>query len=111
MTQSVLTFKLLPGKRQEFIDTFLRIEVLQQSSFQAGYLGGQLHFDVDDPEIAMVTAQWESPAAYQGWLDNPVRETIGEQLEPFFAEDPTGRVVKSVIDIAPETEPGGSREL
>ncbi len=104
MTQSILTFKILPGKRQEFIDTFLRIQVLEQSSFQAGYQGGQLYFDATDPDIAVVTAQWDSPAAYQGWLDNPVRELIGEQIGPFFAQDTSGRVVELVTDVAPLTQ-------
>jgi quinol monooxygenase YgiN len=103
MTQSVLTFKLLPGKRQEFIDTFLRIEVLAKSSFQDGFLGGQLHVDVRDPDRAVVTAQWDSPAAYQGWLDNPIRETIGDELEPFLAEDPSGGLVETVIEVDPQT--------
>lgn len=108
MTQSVLTFKLLPGRRQDFIDTFIRIQVLETSSFQAGYLGGQLHVDLDDPERAVVIARWESRAAYQGWLDNPVRETIGDQLEPFLADDPSGSIYELVHDVAPETAVSGT---
>jgi quinol monooxygenase YgiN len=103
MTQSVLTFNILPGKRQEFIDTFLRLEVLPKSSFQAGFGGGQLHFDVQDPDVAMVTAQWDSADAYQGWLDNPIRETLGAELDPFLAEEPSGRLVETVVDVAPLT--------
>jgi quinol monooxygenase YgiN len=103
MTQSVLTFTLLPHRRQDFIDAFARLEVLPTSSFQAGYRGGQLHVDLDDPDTAMVTAQWDSRAAYQGWLENPVRETIGEQLQPFLADEPSGRVFELVLDVAPRT--------
>jgi quinol monooxygenase YgiN len=51
----------------------------------------------------MVTAQWDSRAAYQGWLETPVRETIGEQLQPFLADEPSGRVFELVLDVAPRT--------
>jgi quinol monooxygenase YgiN len=99
MTQSVLRFTLEPGRRDEFVETFTRIKVLETSSGQAGWRGGQLLIDIDDPDTAMVIAQWDSPAAYQGWLDNPVREEIGEQLEPFLAADPQGRVLELVHEV------------
>jgi quinol monooxygenase YgiN len=99
MTQSVLRFALLPGKRDEFLQTFRRLQVLETSSRQAGWRGGQLLVDVEDPDAAMVIARWDSPAAYQGWLDNPVREEIGDQLEPFLAEDPQGCVVDVVHEV------------
>jgi quinol monooxygenase YgiN len=99
MTQSVLRFTLAPGRRDAFVETFTRIGVLDTSSRQAGWRGGQLLIDVDDPDTAMVIARWDSPAAYQGWLDNPVREEIGEQLEPFLAADPQGRVLELVHEV------------
>ena len=99
MTQSLLRFALLPGRRDEFVETFRRIHVLETSSHQAGWRGGQLLVDVSDPDAAMVIARWDSPAAYQGWLDNPVREEIGDQLEPFLAADPEGCVVDLVHEV------------
>ena len=45
-------------------------------------------------------ARWDSPSAYQGWLDNPVREVIGEQLRPFLVDDPQGRVLELVHEVA-----------
>ena len=99
MTQSVLRFALLPGRRDDFIETFTRIEVLNASRHQAGFRGGRLLVDVDDPDTAMVIAEWDSPASYQGWLDNPVREDIGEQLSPFWDGDPEGRVFELVQEV------------
>lgn len=99
MTQSVLRFALLPGKRDEFVGTFRRIQVLETSSHQAGWRGGQLLVDVADPDAALVIARWDSPAAYQGWLDNPAREEIGDQLEPFLADDPQGGLVDVVYEV------------
>jgi heme-degrading monooxygenase HmoA len=103
MTRSVLIFNLLPGRRDDFVQTVRGLEVLQTSSFQTGYRGAQLHIDVDDPDAAMVIAHWDSPASYEGWLENPVREKIALQLRPFCLEEPQGRVFEVVEDIAPET--------
>lgn len=101
MTQSVLCFTLLPRRRDDFLQTFGRLRVLETSSAQAGFRGAQLLVDVEDPDAALVTARWDSPAAYQGWLDNPVREEISEQLQPFCAEEPQGRVFELVQDVVP----------
>ena len=35
----------------------------------------------------VVVAEWEDAQAYQGWLDNPVRDELGAQLEPLLAVD------------------------
>lgn len=99
MTQSVLRFALLPGRRDDFVETFGRLGVLETSSGQAGFRGGQLLVDVEDPDAALVIARWDSPAAYRGWLENPVREEIGDQLEPFLADDPQGRVFEVVHEV------------
>jgi quinol monooxygenase YgiN len=107
-TVSVLHFTLLPGRRDAFVETFRRIEVLAVSSHQAGYRGGRLHVDADDPDAAMVIAEWDSPAAYQGWLENPAREGIGEALSPFWTEEPQGRVFEVVEEIAPRTPVTGA---
>jgi heme-degrading monooxygenase HmoA len=100
MTQSVLRFALLPGRRDDFVETFGRIRVLETSSGQAGFRGGQLLVDAEDPDAALVIARWDSPAAYRGWLDNPVREDIGEQLRPFLVDDPQGRVFDVVREVS-----------
>jgi heme-degrading monooxygenase HmoA len=103
MTRSVIFFHLEPGARPAFLETFQRISVLETSSFQAGYQGGQLLAAVGDPDLAIVIADWESPASYQGWLENPEREGIGEQLRPFLTAEPVGQVFEVVHAVAPDT--------
>ncbi|HEX7084005.1 MAG TPA: antibiotic biosynthesis monooxygenase family protein [Gaiellaceae bacterium] len=104
MTRSVLLFRLLPGKRDEFVATFRRLEVLRRSSSQPGFRRGQLQVRADGADEVLVTADWDSPAAYQGWLDNPVREEIGEHLAPFLESDPEPRVYELVQDVVPSEE-------
>jgi len=101
MTHSVLRFSLKPGVRDEFVQTFRELEVLAVSSALPGFRNGQLHLDVEDPDSAMVIAAWDSPEAYQGWLDSPAREAIGDRLEPFWAQPPEGRVVTLVQEVGP----------
>lgn len=101
MTRSVLFFSLLPGRRAEFVAGFARLEVLRRASVQAGFRRAQLHLPVDGADEALVTADWDSPEAYQGWLDNPVRAEIQAELGPLLAETPEGRVYEVVEDVGP----------
>ena len=104
MTRSVIYFNFdKPGARDEFVETFRRIGVIETSSYQAGFLGGQLLTAVEDDNLAMVIADWESPASYQGWLDNPAREEVGEQLRPFLTIEPAGQVFEVLHEVAPNT--------
>ena len=32
-------------------------------------------------------AEWESDAAYRGWLDNPIRAELAAQIEPLLSGD------------------------
>jgi quinol monooxygenase YgiN len=99
MTQSVIRFDLLPGRRDAFLDTFTRIGVLRASRAQPGFRVARLLVDADDPDAALVIAEWDSPASYQGWLDSPIREDIGERLRPYWVEDPEGRVFELVQEV------------
>jgi heme-degrading monooxygenase HmoA len=102
MIRSVLYFSILPGRTQDFVDEFRRLEVLQIASAQPGFLRSQLHVPLEGDGMAMVTADWETAEGYQGWLDNPVRETIGASLDPFLDEDGEGRLFEVVYDVAKE---------
>jgi heme-degrading monooxygenase HmoA len=105
-TRSVLLFSILPGRRDEFVAGFERLEVLRRASAQRGFRGAQLHVPVDGADEALVTADWDSAEAYQGWLDNPVRAEIQAELGPLLAADPVPRVYEVVDDVGPwEDEP------
>jgi heme-degrading monooxygenase HmoA len=101
MTRSVLFFSILPGRRNEFVAGFRRLEVLRRACAQPGFLRGQLHVPVDPSPEVLVTADWDSPEAYQGWLDNPIRAQIQAELGPLLAADPMPRVFEVVEDVTP----------
>ena len=101
MTRSVLFFSILPGRRDAFVAGFRRLDVLGRASRQPGFRRSQLHLPVDGGDEALVTADWDSPAAYQGWLDNPVRAEIQAELGPLLAADPVPRVYEVVDDVVP----------
>ncbi len=103
VTKSVIQFNIRPGQRDRFLDYFVRTGVLETSSFQAGYLGAQLMSSTSDPNRAVVIAEWESPEAYQGWLENPDRELVGDPLDQFLEPSPEGQSFTLVHDVSPQT--------
>ena len=100
MIRSVLLFSILPGRRDDFVAGFRRLEVLRSASAQPGFRRAQLHVPVDASDEVLVTAEWDSPEAYQGWLDNRVRAEIQAELGPLLAADPMPRVFEVVEDVA-----------
>jgi heme-degrading monooxygenase HmoA len=101
VTRSVLVFSILPGRRDDFIAAFDRLQVLRRASRQPGFRRGQLHVPVDGSDEALVTADWDSPEAYQGWLENPVRAEMQSELGLLIAAEPEPRVYDVVEDIVP----------
>lgn len=104
MTRSVLVFTTLPGRLDDFVATFRRLEVLRRASRQPGFRRSQLHVRVDGADEALVTADWDSPEAYQGWLDNPVRAELQAEIGPLLAAEPEPRVYEVVEAVVREEE-------
>jgi heme-degrading monooxygenase HmoA len=82
---SVLRLPVLPGSEDAFARAFAELEVFRHSQESGGFLGGRLLRPMSDGPF-LVIAEWESGQAYQGWLDNPVREELGAQIEPLLEE-------------------------
>src|SRR2546426_1735310 len=99
MTRSVLIFSIRPGRRDDFVAAFRRLQVLERASRQPGFLSAQLHVRVDGSDEALVTADWDSSEAYEGWLANPVRAEMQSELGPLLAADPEPRVYDVVEDV------------
>ena len=104
MTRSVLVFSILPGRRDDFVAALGRLQVLRRASRQQGFRGAQLHVSVDGSDEALVTADWDSPEAYQGWLENPLRAEMQAELGPLLAAEPVPGVYEVLEDVGPEAD-------
>jgi heme-degrading monooxygenase HmoA len=84
---SVLRLRPRAGRADEFARTFVELDIFEHSRRSGGFLDGRLLRPLEGGEPFVVVAEWENTDAYQGWLDNPVREVLGEKLEPLLDED------------------------
>jgi heme-degrading monooxygenase HmoA len=97
-TRSVLTIRTKPGRRDELVELFTRLQILEKASRQEGFISSEVQVPVDgDDDHVLVTAEWTSAEAYQGWLDNPVREEMRPELERLADGEPEGRVYEIVL--------------
>lgn len=69
------------------MDYYRRERVLEIAVEQPGCLAADIHVPVEEGDPLLVTALWETPEAYQGWLDNPVRRTFAGGLEEAVVEE------------------------
>ena len=95
--RSILYLQAKPGMREALVEVFRRIDVLGHALQQAGCLSVEVQVPPDEGGPILVTALWSDRAAYQGWLDNPWRETSGAELAPFLAEETPAGVVYDIV--------------
>jgi quinol monooxygenase YgiN len=93
MVRSVLALRAKPGRRDEVVALFERIGILREASAVPGFVSAEVQVAADAPDELLVTATWESAAAYEAWLASPVRGRMAPALETLLAEPPgPGRV-------------------
>jgi heme-degrading monooxygenase HmoA len=91
---SVLRLSARPGA--DLPKAFAELEIFEHSRRSGGFLGGRLLRAIDGDGFVVI-AEWEDAAAYQGWLDNPIRPELGAQLGPLLTDDVTpGEVFEEV---------------
>jgi quinol monooxygenase YgiN len=96
VVRSVLHLRARSGRRDDVVALFARLEVLREASAVPGFVAAELQVAVDRSDELLVTATWESAAAYDVWLESPVRERMRPALEELLAEPPAGRVYELV---------------
>jgi heme-degrading monooxygenase HmoA len=77
---SVLRLPVRAGSEDALARAFAELEIFRHSEESGGFLGGRLLRPRDGGPF-LVVAEWESERDYQGWLENPVRETLGSRLQ------------------------------
>jgi heme-degrading monooxygenase HmoA len=94
---SVLSLSVRDGAGAELARMYDELEVFEHAQRSGGFRGGRLLRPLEDDGPYLVVAEWESAEAYQGWLDNPVRAELGQQLEPLLSDDVVaGRLFEEV---------------
>jgi quinol monooxygenase YgiN len=97
MVRSVLVLRARSGRRDDVVALFERLGILREASAIPGFVGAELQVATDAADELLVTATWESAAAYDAWLQSPVRERIGPELEELLGEPPASRVYELVL--------------
>jgi heme-degrading monooxygenase HmoA len=88
---SVLRVPVRRGAEEELARAFADLQVFERSRQSGGFLGGRLLRPLSPGEPFLVIAEWKDAEAYQGWLDNPVREQLAASLAHLVDGDvPTG---------------------
>lgn len=87
LIRSVLYVHVKSGKAAAVVDYYRRERVLETALTQPGCLAADIHVPLEEGKPLLVTALWQSPEAYQGWLDNPVRRTFSGELDGLVDED------------------------
>jgi heme-degrading monooxygenase HmoA len=91
---SLLRIPVRGEAADEFADAFRRLRIFEHACRQPGFLAARLLRPMAEGEPFVVVAEWDSLEAYDGWLENPVREQLAVELEPLLAGDMAGQVYR-----------------
>ena len=86
---SVLELHVLPGSEQAVARAYDELGIFERSRESGGFRGGTPARAVEPGRPMLVIAEWDDAESYQRWLSNPVREELGDHLEPMLSGDPT----------------------
>lgn len=84
---SLLRLPVRPGAEAELVHAFDELRIFEHSRESGGFHGGRLLRPAGGASGVLVVAEWEGPADYRRWLDNPVREELGRRLGPLLDGD------------------------
>lgn len=85
---SVLTLRSPPGRREQAIEQFVQRRVLETCRDAVpGFLSGRLLRSADDADLACVICEWADRAAFEQWMNSPLRAQGG----PDRVFEPSGR--------------------
>jgi heme-degrading monooxygenase HmoA len=83
--RTVIYLNAKDGNTQALIDYFHSDKVLEHSAEVDGFIEAELFFPAVGSQI-MVTATWDSEAAYQRWIDDPWRVASNERISELLEE-------------------------
>ena len=99
MVRSVLYLRSCGGDYEAVVDFYRRQDVLRRAASIDGCLGTELHVPADQRGPLLVTALWESEAAYGRWLQDGFRRATGTQLAALLEDAPEPGVGGALFDV------------
>ena len=94
MIRTVLTLRVDPSRVDDVVTYYRERDVLQYSLDHSDAVASEISVALDGTGEILVTALWPDASAYQGWIDNPWRESSNVQLAELLrdAEVGVGRI-------------------
>ena len=86
---SVLELHVLPGSEQAVARAYDELGVFDRARESGGFRSGRLLEPSEPGRPMLVISEWDEPGDYDRWLSSPLREELGDHLEPLMAGDPT----------------------
>jgi heme-degrading monooxygenase HmoA len=85
--RSVLYLHPRAGNARAVAELYRSSRVLDDAATLDGCLGAELQLPLGGDGPVLVTALWRDPAAYQEWVESPLRAGHGEQLTELLEDD------------------------
>jgi heme-degrading monooxygenase HmoA len=105
--RSVLYLHPLAGNARAVAELYRANGVLDDAAKQKGCLGAELQLPLGGDGPVLITALWRDPAAYQGWVESPVRSGHGEQLAQLLEDDLSAELHGELYEIVLEAMAAG----
>jgi quinol monooxygenase YgiN len=99
MVRSVLYLRPRGNDYRAVVDYYRRHDVLGRAASIDGCLGTELHVPNDESGPLLVTALWESQAAYGRWLQDDFRRESGAHLSELLEDAPEPGVGGALFDV------------
>jgi len=100
--RSVLFLQPRPGRRQDLIDAFKRIDVFGHALLQPGCVSIEMLAPAEPEAPIAVIALWTGREGIEGWLNNPWRAESTTMLDEFIEETPQSVVYDIVLSVPEE---------
>jgi hypothetical protein len=97
--RSVLVLQPRGGDSAALAEFFRQHDILGIAVRDGGAWSAEFHVPVSGSGPVMVTALWDSPAAYQRWQTHPMRDELGPGLGQLIDETPNLAVANGIYEI------------
>lgn len=97
--RSILVLQPRGGDSAALVEFFRRRDVLGLAVREAGAWSAELQVRIAGDVPVVVTALWDSAAAYEGWRNHPVRATFDADMQRLIESEspPVGSGVYTVV--------------